>query len=194
MWASPGETGGRRVKASALTDAFVLGRVGLLVQLQLRLDVLCGEGDADLDAAGDAACNETQISAEGGGGRIWERVAEKSGATCRHFSWFGDFIVKRKQWCTEKKNVSLKIFGENVGMWRMSSVHVLDKQTGSCVNGFERVEECGRRRLKYSSLFYFLFCGANVKLWESGFFALGEIQSLISWIWKFESIEKCGKK
>lgn len=78
MWASPGETGGRRVKASALTDAFVLGRVGLLVQLQLRLDVLGGEGDADLDAAGDAAYNETQISAEGGGGGEYEKELLKS--------------------------------------------------------------------------------------------------------------------
>lgn len=38
-----------------LTDAFVFGRVGLLVQLQLSLHVLCGEGDADLNASCDPA-------------------------------------------------------------------------------------------------------------------------------------------
>ena len=36
--------------AAVLTDSFVFGRVGFLVQLKLSLDVLCGEGDADLDA------------------------------------------------------------------------------------------------------------------------------------------------
>lgn len=37
-----------------LTDALVLGRVGSLVQLELCLDVLRGEGDADLDATRQA--------------------------------------------------------------------------------------------------------------------------------------------
>lgn len=39
-----------------LTDAPVARRVCALVQLQLRLHVLGGEGDADLDASGQAAC------------------------------------------------------------------------------------------------------------------------------------------
>lgn len=43
-----------------LTDAPVARRVRALVQLQLRLHVLGGEGDADFDAARQAACRDAR--------------------------------------------------------------------------------------------------------------------------------------
>ena len=46
----------------------------LLVQLQLRLHVLGGEGDADLDAASDTAYR----GREGGGGVATVRLSEYS--------------------------------------------------------------------------------------------------------------------
>ena len=43
--------------AHHVSDALVLARAALLVELKLRLDVLGGERDADLQPARDAACS-----------------------------------------------------------------------------------------------------------------------------------------